>query len=130
MKTGMFIGTMQIDNLMEAVTEDEASTIFSHFCKKFGWQGVVWNNYDIDTQAHAMLVNDFEFDDDLHGWLTDEAAERIPFKTMVRIRDLVRNSPHWEALSSASDGYDSLEWAVQEAINKLPEGVVLTERNT
>jgi hypothetical protein len=47
----MNIGTMNIDNLLLSITQEEAFQLYHELCKKFGWAGTFMTIQDIRETA-------------------------------------------------------------------------------
>lgn len=52
----MNIGTMNIDNLMESITEEEAMEVVYQLTKKFDWKGSLF--YSVDVSEYIDTYND------------------------------------------------------------------------
>jgi hypothetical protein len=104
----MEIGTMNIDNLIESMTEDEALKLYSTLAGRFGWKGTFFTREDAESEWQNQAY------DDETGLTSDR---RLPDDVWERIQDTY----HWRrGLSEmlTQHGWDIVHNAVWEVVSE------------
>ena len=99
----MNIGTMNIDNLVETMTEDEAIELTELLARRFDWKGAYFYAQDIESRLKALSKNG------------------VP----VTVEEVVKTTVWSIELASSliSEGYELLDEAIFEAEEKKMRGI-------
>jgi hypothetical protein len=102
----MNIGTMNIDNLLLSITQDEAFQLYHELCDKFGWAGTFMTIQDIrETLERYRDCHDLPplSDVDEERLVDDVLVSREWRKDIVDVMSTEADSLVWLAISEWHD---------------------------